>query len=327
MKRFIGIGLIALGVVACGNETNPLTSDPTDEIELELPPGTEGATARSAVQRYEEQDGNGNGYAQSITYDPDANTFHVDNLAFDADNVYQQDDVVSTLGPFRVYENLAVYQDSVTGVPINQFPHKAIFGQSRNLTSDGDPITEFAIVRTGAYADYGFGGFMYQRRQGVTLPASGQAVFAGDYAGLRDFGARGGLEYVTGDMAMAIDFEDFNDGDGVRGQVTNRRILDINGNDITASVTTALGVTALPTLVFTVGPGVGNNAGEMTGEITSSYYNPDGALEGFESGNYYAVLSGEGADMEVAGVIVVTADDKRWDGVTVRETGGFILYR
>ena len=53
-------------------------------------------------------------------------------------------------------------------------------------------------------------------------------------------------------------------------------------------------------------------------------------MTAYEAGNYYAVISGDatqgGAD-EVVGIIVVEADDPRSDGVTVRESGGFILYR
>ena len=46
----------------------------------------------------------------------------------------------------------------------------------------------------------------------------------------------------------------------------------------------------------------------------------------FETGNYYAVMSGDQAN-EVVAVLVVTADDPRYSNVTVRETGGFILTR
>ena len=324
MKRFLIIGLMATALVGCG-EYNPLTN-PKPAPNPNLLPGTDAPTSGRAIQRYEEEDSTGNGYAQSISYDANADTFSVDNLAFDANNVYARDNVVPNLGgpaasPFRVYENAAIYQDDVTGAPINQFPHKAIYGESATGR------TRFAIVRTGAYIPYGFGGFMYQRDDGVVLPANGQAALVGNYAGLRDFDNRGGLEYVTGDMQVDIDFRDFNKGRGVKGSVTNRQIFDLNGANISGGLTTALGVANLPVLLFVVGPGVSDNNGEVTGGVVSSYLNAGGAVQVFEEGKYYAVLSGSGADMEMTGVIVATADDPRYSGVTVRETGGFILYR
>ncbi len=83
--------------------------------------------------------------------------------------------------------------------------------------SAGTGRTEFAIVRTGAYRDFGFGGFVMKRNDNVVLPSSGQAAYTGDYGAVRDFSGATGLEYVTGDMDIAIDFEDFNDGNAVQG--------------------------------------------------------------------------------------------------------------
>jgi len=316
MKRILGLGLVALALGACDGK-NPLT-DPAAS-GLDLLPGTDTATASTPITRYEAQSVDGNGYAQAITYDATADTFTVDNLAFDGANAYARDNVVANLGPFRVYENDSVYFDDVTGAPINQMPHKAIFGES----TSGN--TRFAIVRTGAFLTYGFGGFMYERDGGVNLPTTGQATFTGKYGGLRDFNGRAELEYVTGDMAIDIDFADFNTGAGVRGTVTNRAILDVNGVDVTASVTGALGVTTLPVLDFLIEPGVASDAGEMTGSVSSYVPATGGGVTLFESGKYYAVLSGDSA--EIVGVIVVEATDARYTGVTVRETGGFILYR
>ena len=84
-------------------------------------------------------------------------------------------------------------------------------------------------------------------------------------------------------------------------------------------------LTKLPVLTFSVRPGVMDANGEIAGGI-GSYYNDGGAAETFETGEYYAIVAGEDGS-EVVGVIVVTADDPRFDGVTVRESGGFILYR
>ena len=311
--------------------TDPGTGIDSDRV---LPPGTTSPSRSTSIFRREptQADGGqvGDGYVGDVAYDSTSDTFSVDGLAFDGGNVYQRDNQVGSLGPFAVYEADSTYTDDVTGTPISQFGHRALYG----VSTSGN--TEFAVVRTGAYVPYGFGGFVYQRNGSVTLPASGQATYAGDYAGIRDFNGAGGLEYTEGDMTINIDFNDFNEGAAVAGQVTNRAIFDVNGNDITADVLTALNtdntsnLTALPTLLFAVGPGVLDANGEMTGELSSTVPDANGAAVAFEQGNYYAVISGDataGGEDEIVGIIVVESDDPRLDGVTVRETGGFILYR
>ena len=53
-----------------------------------------------------------------------------------------------------------------------------------------------------------------------------------------------------------------------------------------------------------------------------------GVLQVFESGKYYGIISGDTAE-EIVGVFVVESEDPRYEdgGVTVQETGGFIVYR
>lgn len=340
-QRFIAsAALLALAACTAGDGTNPVTTEfagggSTDggiSSDGTLPPGSPSPSADTSITRFEAENDNGSGYVTDVSYDSVNDEFTVDNLAFDGDNTYSRDALVGSLGSYAVYEADATANDPKSGTPITQFRHKAIYGVSKNKTKKGEAATQFAIVRTGNYINYGFGGFIYQRADGVKLPSTGQAYYAGDYAALRDFEGAGGLEYVTGDMTAAIDFSDFNTGDGVRGQVTNRRIFDTAGNDITASVLSALATkyggkySSLPVLNFTVGPGVMDDNGEIVGELTSYIVDGTGAAELYESGAYYAIVAGDNAD-EIVGILAVEGDDARIDGVTVRETGGFILYR
>lgn len=334
MKPIYLLFAAALTLAAC--DGNPfLPDDPSTGVPPTGTGGTTDGTAKSAIRRVEVKDtSTGNGYAEGFKYNAADDTFDVDGLGFDGGNVYQRGTAVASLGPFKVYEGDNTFTDPATGTVINQFAHRAIYG----ISSSGR--TSFAVVRTGAYIPYGFGGFVYQRDRGVTLPSSGQAGYQGKYAALRDFDGTAGLEYATGDMQVAIDFNDFNDGAAVQGQVFNRAILDSNGNDITGSVITAMNdnldpttpLTELPTLVFAVGPGVLNggdkSAGEIAGNLSSHYVDGSG-VQTFESGKYYALITnGENLNAgEVVGIIVVEAEDPRLEGVTVRETGGFILYR
>lgn len=343
MKKFHFILPLTVTLAACGADgVNPLndgaTNNTSADTGLDLPPGTETTTAASSIERYEAQDGEGSGYAQSVTYDPATNKFYVDNLGFDAANAYSETSnatVQALASPFKVYENDNTVVDDFNGKTVYQFVHRAIYGKSTSGKA------EFAVVRTGSYTDYGFGGFVYRRTGGVTLPTEGQAAYSGKYAAVRDFNGKTGLEYATGDMEVAIDFLDFNEGSAVKGNVYNRRVYDENGVDITADIidginldpdgsggTQASGLiaTEIPTLTFKVGPGVIDTSGELTGAIDSKVDVDTGGLQTFESGKYYGILSGANAE-ELVGVIVVEGDDLRYENVTVRETGGFILYR
>ena len=207
-------------------------------------PGTANPTSTGDITRTEDRNKGpggdevyGNGFAEAYSYDPAGDTFSVDNLAFDGANVYTRSGSFPTVGDAGLYQAAAIYEDAQTGQQIDQFSYRALYGVSRT------GLTSFAIVRTGGYVPFGFGGFIYSRDGGVVLPTTGQARYNGNYSGLRDFSGRGGMQVVEGDMQMSIDFNDFNpdeggtgNGAGIRGRVENRRVFDLNGNDITGSV-------------------------------------------------------------------------------------------
>jgi hypothetical protein len=296
---------------------------------VDLPPGTAEPNADDGIIRYEAPNDVGGGYVTDVSYDARTDTFTVDNLGFDGANVYSRGDAVSTMGGFAVYEADVVVEDPLTGDPIQQIvPYRALLGISDN-TVGGEARTSFAIVRTGGYVDYGFGGFVYERNGEVVLPTSGQARFEGDYAGIRVFSGSGGLEYTRADMAVAIDFEDFNSGPAVRGQIFNREAFDSDGRPIS---TGGEGL-VLPNVNFVVQAGVStlNENGEMSGQLNSFIVNDAGALEEYESGVYYGIIAGDATDAadggEIVGIVVLESEDPRFSDVTAQETGGFILYR
>ncbi len=351
------ITALSLALLAgCGGDgTNPFQEDPEEPTEdggdggdggtgdgFDLggggtPPGIDGpsGSVTSQLVRYEERNDNGGGYAEEFAYDSDTDTFTVDNLAFDGDNTYERGTAVASLGPnstYAVYEADVTVPDGLNGDPVSQIQnYRAIVGISGNSVS-GEPRTSFAIVRTGGYVQYGFGGFVYERRGGAVIPTTGQGTFEGDYAGVRIFDGRGGMEYVEGDMEMRIDFEDPNATNGVAGSITNRVGYDPDGNLVTLGNDGEAGELPLPDIRWVL-DGEGNMSadGEMTGEVFSTYVDPDGNEVQYEDGNYYAILAGDATDGtdggEVVGVLVVESDDPRFDGVTAQETGGFILSR
>ncbi|QUJ77103.1 hypothetical protein KDD17_03485 [Sulfitobacter albidus] len=361
-QHIISLALIA-SLAACGSGGNPFDDPaeeetpgtPTDGEEMGdgegtginrdgIPPGTVAASPDAALFRSEPEgpdEDSGDGAATGISYNSVDDTFTVDNLAFDGDRPYDRGTAVSSIassasnpnGEFAVYEGPATAVDPVSGDVVNQFVYRAVYGVSRNRVRAADgsvttqPTTQFAIVRTGSYVDYGFGGFIYQRDTTLTLPNSLQATFSGKSGGLRDFNGTGGLQYTTADVTVDIDFEDFNDGetirgDGVKGRIFNRQIFDLDGNDITATVAASLGenVNEIPDAVFEVGPDVLDDNGDLITEIQSQL---PGSTDTFEEGTFYAIVSGENPD-EIVGVFVLEADIETG---TARDTGGFIVYR
>ena len=302
-------------------------------------PGTANPTSRTSIFRSEAKTEGGDGFAKGFVYDSANDTFTVDNIAFDGDKPYTavlRDDGVTKvgMGPFSVFEAPATATDQLTQATINQlYGYRALYA----IGPGGD--TSIAIVRNGAYIPYGYGGYVFQRDGDVTLPTSGQAFYTGtnNYGGLRDFEGRGGLEYVKGDIQVAIDFDDFNDGAGVNGVVLNRQVYDLtqvqttptlanpDPGNITQDILDAIGggVTALPVLRFKIGVGALDANGELTGEVFSTDADGSGT---FEDGNYYAILSGDNANT-VTGIIVVTGTDPRYSNTKFRETAGFFAER
>lgn len=351
--KFGAPGLVLCLVLAgCGDgtpfngETEPAdsgTTDPDTGASLSrdgLPAGTASPTPNDGIYRSETPDPEtGNGQATSYYYNGANDTFTIDGLAFDGYNVYTRGKAVSSLGPYAVYEEAPkVVPDSQSGDPIVQFRHRAIYGFSKNLDGNGNPETQFAIVRTGAYREYGFGGFIYTRENGVSIEtaAGAQGSYTGKAAGLRDFNGQGGLQYTTGDMNIEIDFGDFNPtsasvGDGVRGTLTNRRIFDVDGVDVTNEVLADINaandasISSLPDASFKIGTDSMDSNGEIIGTLSSHYTKNDATDAIYETGKYYAILSGANGQ-EIVGVMVMenTTEDPN---ITARETSGFVVYR
>ncbi|MGR3503329.1 hypothetical protein [Pseudaestuariivita sp.] len=359
MRNISLVMAVLTALAACSGSTgkdNPFEEDPetTDgtgaggetggESERGLPPGTDNPSPGGSIFRNEARDEQGGGFAENIQYNNDQgqDEFSVDNLAFDGDNVYVRGGTagasqsVGNLGPFAVYESDVTATDPVTGNVLPANAYRAIYGRS----TSGQ--TEFAIVRSGGFASFGFGGFIYQRNGGVVLPTEGDAQYLGDYAAVRVFSGGGGLEYVEGTAEVRIDFKDFNEQQsGVALVVYDRRLFDSAGNDITDAYLAALdeenqsaalirpqgaGGDVLPNLAPSVSPDIADTNGELLGGMFSTVSYTDGTTTSLQSGQYFGILGGANAE-EIVGVLVVTEEDPRRQNVTAQETGGFIVYR
>ncbi len=363
-NQIISLALIA-GLAACsgGNPFDDPDENPDDGVTTPveegeegtgierdgIPPGTTNATPDSGLFRSEAKGGadSGDGFAQGVSYDSTRDEFTVDNLAFDGDAPYTRvaadingdgtiDPIRDLNDRFAVYEAPVLANDPVTGDAIDQFTYRAVYGVSRNRTRDADgnatttPTTEFAIVRTGSYENYGFGGFIYQRNNGVTLPNNLQARYRGRAGGLRDFDGSSTLQYTTANVVIDVDFDDFNDsenvrGDGVKGNITGRKVYNLNGQEVASDGTTN-GPLGLPNVGFVISPDVLDS----NGEIVTDIFSLDGEGARVEEGKFYAVMSGENPD-EIVGVYVLEGSPGDSDAAgalgTGRDTSGFIIYR
>jgi len=303
-------------------------------------------------------------------------TLVIDNLAFDGLNVYTRGANttparLSDLGTIAVYHGDLTVPDFLTGTPVNQaVPYVALYDESEFTVTDpipegatpeeiaainaaARPRSSFAIVRTGEYFGFGFGGFGYERAGDAVLASTGQATFNGDYAGLRVVNQFPELLIVEADIAIDIDFDDFNTGAGLKGSISNRQaytadgaefptFTGLNRTDIDLAdfpgVEEELDVVQLPDMDFVVrggGETIKSN-GEISGEIRSRYVNPSsGSIEVYEDGSYFAIIAGDttggpdgtGDGGEVVGIVKVESPDSRFLGVTAQETGGFIAKR
>ena len=300
------------------------------DVGVALPEGSTALSPTAAIFRFESPDEGGGGLVQSVTYNQADDSFTIDNLGFDGANVYTRTGAVDTLGEnlrqYAVYDADDFAFDALDGDPILQNgPYRAIVGVSKNAVG-GEARTSFAIVRTGGYAGYGFGGFIYERNGSVTLPVSGQAHFDGEYAGARVYGGAGGLEFTTGDISVDIDFSDFNANDAVNGTLSNRLVFATDGTEVATGY--GPGELPVPNVNFVVVEGVQTltENGEVSGSLTSYL---DGVL--YEEGTYYGIIGGDMTDPtdggELVGVFVIESDDPRYTDITAQETGGFILYR
>lgn len=369
MKPLPLIALMA-ALAGCGNTTNPLFE--TEGHVGGVLPGTEVPSANRDIVRYEPENSETNGgYVRSVEFNRASDTITVDGLAFDGDDTYERADGSTyepfpTLGGYRVYAADEEVPDFLDGTAVQQIQeYRAIVARSQNrvsvttgsgenATTVREPRTELTIIRTGGYADFGFGGFVYQRRGGVVLPTRGQAQFEGEYAGLRVFrGVRSQeyatdheIQYVTGDMRVQMDMVGFGNGVTLNGQIRNRRFYEADGTAQTIDGTPWNGIcdgcTVAPTVNFVITPDgdMFDENGEATGEVLSQFVDSFGGTVDYEEGNYYLVIAGDTTDPddggEIAGVIVmegIDASDGYYDGgsdgrpVVMQETGGFILYR
>lgn len=274
----------ALVVASCGDGSNPVTGGTEDGAPVGGLNGTSLVT----------------GDVGSFTYDAETDQLVINNLPFDGpDGVYTNTGVAAVTG-FNVYEST---ETDETG----QRKFFAVFRQS-----DSGSVSAGA-VGTGDYAAFGFGGGAISRStNSVAVPNSGEAVYTGEYGGLRVVEGSAGendINLVSGDATIDVDFADFDVTGAVEGRITNREFYDVNGNLIGT----------LPTIVLATG---NINADGTIGQSSATTFDSNG--DPLQTGTYDALFGGPNGS-EIAGIIVITGPETEGADTEVQETGVFTV--
>jgi len=152
----------------------------------------------------------------SVEYDREKNDLVINNLPFDGPA--GRYDFMARIGGVKVFESR---QTATTG----QVKHYAVFVESEHI--------EAAAAAGANWIEYGYGGANINRDRSFSLPRSGEYVYIGEYAAVRTFDDRGGLELVSGDVRIILDVNDFDPVDGIQGALTgtvyNRSVSGVNG--------------------------------------------------------------------------------------------------
>lgn len=205
MKRFFGMGLIALALAACGNETNPLTGPGSD---------TDDGASANVNETYK-------GEMNNLVFDAATGEIIINNLPFDGvDGRYADTGIVTVPG-------FGVYQSQSTG-ETGQFQYMAVYAEGT--------YTRAGAAGTGDYAEFGHGGTMAATNGGnVRLPVlRGELVYTGNYAGIRvlDENAGNDLFLTRGNATLIVDLLDFDVDGAILGTVSGRELLDTAGTVI-----------------------------------------------------------------------------------------------
>ena len=293
MKRIIGTGLIALALVACDNETNPLTS-PTGD-------GTPGGLTDNTIPA---------GLAGNLTrisYDG-ADTLTVEMWALDTGTftaTYERNPALDTAG--------------YTGFSVQDDPLDRMFVALVASSTSGD-LTAGVVADGGQFNRYFDGGF-YGRSSAANLPTTGQVSYAGTYAGITNISAPGdnldpvapGTDpaLIPGEPArtQGTIFLNVNFGDNaVNGVIYDRSFVDVGYGDLHDLALIETNIDA---------------NGEFLGVVEF-----DGRPEDGTQGSYGGIFGGPDGAGEVAGVISLTniflSDDVR-DTNFDAEVGVFVL--
>jgi len=280
--KILPVILLSTSVLAGCSGVNPITGGtPSDDSSDVGGPGT--CTAANTAC---------SGEVNQFNYNPSSDTLTINNLPFDLRGTYDRLPGVSVNG-FPVYMN-----DGGDEI------YLAIFGTGPSGTVEG------GVVGTGGYVDFGYGGTVF-RSTGASLPQVGEATFTGDYAGMRIYQGTGVVHFVTGDLDLRIDFDDFDVVGAVDLTITDREAWTTGGTSagvlpyLSGSTTQLSGIRMKSTAIAEI-DGAGNTVAQG------------------ETAAIFGGTIGTGLDGEVAGTLTIQGPDALGGPNEVKETGFYV---
>lgn len=262
MFRLFATMSVFAALSACSG-TQPFdwaTDNGTDETEETIDPTDPNVTVDSKFA-YDRERGL---TMNRVDYDSENNELVINNLPFDGPS--GRYDQFGTVGAAGAYESR---QTDTTG----RVKHYAVFLQSDHID---------AAAAAGAnWVNFGYGGANITR-DSFTSPIDGEYVYFGDYAGVRTFSDRSGLELVSGDVTILLDVNDFDPVDGIQGAIVGT----ISGRDISGLVgnsNASLQNVGLVLVEFTTADGTFDGGTAQT-TLADGSNGGSGSFEGFLAG-------------------------------------------
>lgn len=239
----------------------------------------------------------------NVTYDDATGELIINNIPFDGvDGRYGFEGFLAATD-FSRYENIEGTNS-----------YYAVFRRSDSGYS------QVAALATDSYLDYGPGGAQMLRRNSSTrLPSSGEYFYFGDYAAVRAFEKGDAVEYVTGDVWIEVDIEDFDVGGAVEGGVDSIQFYTSSGTLIgNADHYITIPTTSIDFSNATVPGGTANMRKINPGE------DDDGEI--LVAGTWTGMFTGPDAE-ELVGIFLFTGPENLDDEArTMRETGVMITF-
>ncbi|OCX60938.1 hypothetical protein BFP70_15810 [Thioclava sp. SK-1] len=274
--------LLALGLAGCSgsaviqpeDETTEETSESTDET-----PTTVDSTDPNTDNAMFLFDESASLTLNSVEYDDTTDTLVINNLPYDGpDMTYDR------RGEFNGVPIYASRQSSIGGIPT-----KGILDYYAVFISNDD--MEAMSAASSDWQNAGFAGAKLQRNT-FALPAGdsgtniGEYIYIGTYAATRTFNGKTGLEFVTGDINLALDILDVDPDSGqqgtVMGTISNRARQTTDGVS-----KRALPNVQLETVTFET------DTGRFEGGTATSYLPNASTVTVQDSGSYQGMIAGD----------------------------------
>jgi len=200
----------------------------------------------------------------SVEYDSENDELIINNLPFDGPS--GRYDRFGNVGAAGAYESR---QTQYTG----RVKHYAVFLRSEHI--------EAAAAAGADWVEFGYGGANITR-DSFSAPIDGEYVYFGDYAGVRTFSDRSGLELVSGDVSILLDVNDFDPVDGIQGAIVGT-IYNCSISGLVGSANASLQNVGLVLVEFTTDDGTFNGGGSVT-SLANGTDGGSGSFDGFLAG-------------------------------------------